>query len=39
MKKRIRPLILVLAAAAAGVWYLRGTRDDAASELRASGTV
>lgn len=39
MKNRIRPLILVLAAATAVVWYLRGTRDDAASVLRASGTV
>ncbi|MDE0082341.1 MAG: HlyD family efflux transporter periplasmic adaptor subunit [Gammaproteobacteria bacterium] len=39
MKNRIRPLTLVLAAAAAGVWYLRGTQDDAASELQASGTV
>ena len=38
MKKRIRSLVLVLAAAAAGVWYLRGTEDDA-SALRASGTV
>ncbi len=39
MKNRIRPLILVLAAATAVVWYLRGTRDDTASVLRASGTV
>ena len=39
MKNRIRPLILVLAAAAASIWYLRGTQDDAASELRASGAV
>lgn len=39
MKNRIRLLILVLAAAAASVWYLRGTQDDAASELRASGAV
>ena len=39
MKNRIRSLVLVLAAAAAGIWYLGGTEDDAASELRASGTV
>ena len=39
MKNRIRPLVILLAATAAGVWYLRGTQDDATSELRASGTV
>lgn len=39
MKNRIRSLVLVLAAAAVGVWYLRRAEDDAVSELRASGTV
>ena len=39
MKNRIRSLVLVLAAVAAGIWYLRGAEDDSASELRASGTV